>query len=590
MTDNEYDILEDYIKEKYPSNQDTRKIGAPVEKNKVTLPYHMASMDKIKPDTNALTNWMKKYTGPYVLSCKLDGVSGLYTTEGKTPKLYTRGDGTVGQDISHLIPYLRLPKTKGVVIRGEFIIPKVIFETKYKTKFANPRNLVAGIINHKTVSETARDIHFVSYEVIKPVLKPSEQMDFLGTLDIERVLSKNETKSTLTNELLSDTLIEWRESYTYEIDGVIVIDDKIYPRKPGNPEYAFAFKMVLSDQIAEAKVVDIIWTPSKDGYLKPRVQIEPINLGGVRIEYATGFNGAFINDNKVGIGAIIELIRSGDVIPHIRKVTVPAEESKMPSVPFKWNDTHVDVLLEDIQSDETVKEKVITGFFRGIGVEGLSSGNISRIVQTGFDSVPKIIKMSIPDFLTVEGFKEKMASKLYNGIKDKLTNASLVTIMSASNLFGRGFSEKKLELIMESYPDVLLSKESNTEKVRKIAAIKGMAQKTAEAFVERIPNFIEFIQEAKLNNKLSQLATQIQKQQIDETHPLFGKTIVMTGFRDTDIQEALKNVGAKLGSSVSKNTFVVLVKDLSEDTGKAADARRLGVPLMTPEVFKEKYL
>ena len=592
MTDNEYDILEDYIKEKYPSNQHTRKIGAPVEKNKVTLPYHMASMDKIKPDTNALTNWMKKYTGPYVLSCKLDGVSGLYTTEGKTPKLYTRGDGTVGQDISNLIPYLRLPKTKGVVIRGEFIIPKTIFETKYKTKFANPRNLVAGIINHKTVSETARDIHFVSYEVIKPVLKPSEQMDFLGTLDIERVLSKNETKSTLTNELLSDTLIEWRESYTYEIDGVIVIDDKIYPRKSGNPEYAFAFKMVLSDQIAEAKVVDVIWTPSKDGYLKPRVQIEPINLGGVRIEYATGFNGAFINDNKVGIGAIIELIRSGDVIPHIRKVTVPAEEAKMPSVPFKWNDTHVDVLLEDIESDETVKEKVITGFFRGIGVEGLSSGNVSRIIQTGFDSVPKIIKMSMDDFLTVEGFKEKMASKLYNGIKDKLTNASLVTIMSASNLFGRGFSEKKLELIMESYPDVLLSKESNTEKVRKIAAIKGMAQKTAEAFVERIPDFIDFIQEAGLNNKISQSAiqTQIQKQQIDETHPLFGKTIVMTGFRDTDIQEALKNVGAKLGSSVSKNTFVVLVKDLSEDTGKAADARRLGINLMTPEVFKEKYL
>ena len=592
MTDNEYDILEDYIKEKYPSNKDVSKIGAPVEKNKVTLPYHMASMDKIKPETTALTNWIKKYTGPYVLSCKLDGVSGLYTTEGKTPKLYTRGDGTIGQDISHLIPYLRLPKTKGVVIRGEFIIPKSIFETKYKIKFANPRNLVAGIINHKTVSETARDIHFVSYEVIKPVLKPSEQMDFLGTLDIERVLSKNETKSTLTNELLSDTLIEWRESYTYEIDGVIVIDDKIYPRKPGNPEYAFAFKMILSDQIAEAKVVDVIWTPSKDGYLKPRVQIEPINLGGVRIEYATGFNGAFINDNKVGIGAIIELIRSGDVIPHIRKVTVPAEESKMPSVPFKWNDTHVDILLEDIQGDETVKEKVITGFFRGIGVEGLSSGNISRIVQTGFDSVPKIIKMSIPDFLTVEGFKEKMASKLYNGIKDKLTNASLVTIMSASNLFGRGFSEKKLELIMESYPDVLLSKENNTEKVRKIAAIKGMAQKTAEAFVERILDFINFIQEAGLNNKISQSAiqTQTQKQQMDDTHPLFGKTIVMTGFRDTDIQEALKNVGAKLGSSVSKNTFVVLVKDLSEDTGKAADARRLGVPLMTSEVFKEKYL
>jgi NAD-dependent DNA ligase len=412
-------------------------------------------------------------------------------------------------------------------------------------------------------------------------------MDYLKTLDIECVLSKNENKSTLTNELLSETLIEWRQVYIYEIDGVIVTDDKIYPRKPGNPEHAFAFKMVLSDQIAEAKVVDVIWTPSKDGYLKPRVQIEPINLGGVKIEYATGFNGAFINDNKVGIGAVIELIRSGDVIPHIRKVTVPAEQAKMPSVPFKWNDTHVDVLLEDIDSDETVKEKVITGFFRGIGVEGLSSGNVSRIVQAGFDTVPKIIKMTIPDFLQVEGFKDKTATKIYNGIREKLENASLVTLMSATNLFGRGFSEKKLELVIESYPDVLLSTETNVQKVNKIAAIKGMAQKTAEAFVQKIPDFIQFIEEAELTHKLSK---QPIEKQIDQTHPLFGKTIVMTGFRDANIQEALKNVGAKLGSSVSKNTFVVLVKDLSEDTGKAADARKLGVPLMTPDVFKEKYL
>ena len=116
MTDNQYDILEDYISDKYPKNEIIHKIGAPVERNKVTLPYQMGSMDKIKPDTSALANWMAKYRGPYVLSCKLDGVSGLYTTEGSAPKLYTRGDGKVGQDVSHLIPHLRLPKTKGIVI------------------------------------------------------------------------------------------------------------------------------------------------------------------------------------------------------------------------------------------------------------------------------------------------------------------------------------------------------------------------------------------------------------------------------------------------------------------------------------------
>jgi NAD-dependent DNA ligase len=543
-------------------------------------------MDKIKPDTAALANWMAKYRGPYVLSCKLDGVSGLYTTEGSAPKLYTRGDGKVGQDVSHLIPHLRLPKTKGVVIRGEFIIPKTVFDSKYKTKFANPRNMVAGIINHKTINETINDLHFVAYEVIIPVKKPSEQMGFLSTLDVEVVLWKTET--ALTNELLSETLVEWRKNYVYEIDGVIVTNDAKYARKAGNPEHAFAFKMVLSDQIAEAKVVDVIWTPSKDGYLKPRVQIEPINLGGVRIEFATGFNGSFINDNKVGVGAVIELIRSGDVIPHIRKVTVPAEQAKMPSVPFKWNDTHVDIMLEDLGSDETVKEKNITGFFRGVGVEGLSSGNVARIIQAGYDTVPEIIKMEVNDLLQVEGFKDKTANKLYNGIKEKIDAASLVTIMSASNVFGRGFSEKRLELIMDSYPNVLLSKESNVQKVAKISAIKGMAEKTAEAFVERIPDFINFIKEAGLSKKLSQEVT--EKKQVDESHPLFGKTIVMTGFRDTQIQEAIKNVGAKLGSSVSKNTFIVLVKDKDEDTGKAADARNLGVTLMTPEEFSKKYL
>ena len=589
FTDNQYDIVKEFVEKKYPSNPVLHEIGAPVERNKVTLPYPMGSMDKIKPDTNALANWTAKYKGPYVLSCKLDGVSGLYTTEGASPKLYTRGDGKVGQDISHLIPYLRLPKTKGIVIRGEFIIPRALFEAKYKDKFANPRNMVAGIVNHKTINQAIKDLHFVAYEVMKPIKKPSEQMALLLTLDVETVLYKVEP--SISNELLSKTLLDWRYNYAYEIDGVIVANDALYERKPGNPEHAFAFKMVLSDQVAEAKVVDVIWAASKDGYLKPRVQIEPINLGGVQITYATGFNGAFINDNKIGVGAIIELIRSGDVIPYIRKVVVPAEEPKMPSVPFKWNDTHVDIMLEDLESDETVREKNITGFFRGIGVEGLSTGNIKRIMEAGYDSVPKILNMKIPDFLQVEGFKEKTATKLYEGIREKIEAASLTTIMSASNMFGRGFSEKKIELIMESYPEVLLSNETKSQKVAKIAGIKGMAAKSAEAFVERIPDFIKFVKEAGLVNKLAKGEETIgEKKQVDQSHPLFGKSIVMTGFRDAALQEAVKNVGAKLGSSVSSKTFVVLVKDKEEDTGKANEARKLGVPLMTPQEFTSKYL
>jgi NAD-dependent DNA ligase len=590
MTDNEYDIIKDYLENKFPTSAVLQEVGAPIiEKNKATLPYEMASMDKIKPDTGALASWKMRFSGPYVLSCKLDGVSGLYVTDGKgDAKLYTRGNGKVGQDVSHLIPYLRFPTgTSKIAVRGEFIIPKKVFLDKYASKFANPRNLVAGIVNRQTLDEKVKDLHFVSYEVIYPELKPSEQMKLLADKGFETVLNRTVMQKDLSNELLSEVLVKWRAEYLYEIDGVIVTDDKLYPRKSGNPAHSFAFKMVLSDQIAEVKVVDVIWNPSKDGYLKPRVQIEPIQLGGVKIEFATGFNGAFIEQNKIGIGALIQIIRSGDVIPHIRSVTTPAEEAKMPSVPYKWNDTHVDVMLEDAGSDTTVREKNITGFFRGIGVDGLSSGNIARIIAAGFDTVPKVIHMTKADFLKVDGFKDKLATKIYEGIQNKLSDASVITLMSASNIFGRGFSDKRVELVLESYPDVLTSQESRAEKVKKIAAIKGMASKTAEAFVDKIPDFIKFIEECGLQSKLTTTPTVAIV--LDTSHPLYKKSVVMTGIRDANVAEALKKVGANLGSSVSKNTVVVIAKSSDEDTGKASEARKLGIPIVTPSEFMAKY-
>jgi NAD-dependent DNA ligase len=391
-------------------------------------------------------------------------------------------------------------------------------------------------------------------------------------------------------EILGELLTKRKRESKYEIDGIIVIDDKNHERNiAGNPEYAFAFKMVLSDQVAEAKVVDVIWTPSKDGYLKPRVRIEPIQLGGVQIEYATGFNADFIKDNNIGIGSIIEIIRSGDVIPHIKNVTVAAEEPKMPSVPFKWNETHVDIMLENIDLDETVREKVVSGFFRGIGVDGLSSGNIARIISAGFDTVPKIIGMSIDDFLTVDGFKIKTATKLFEGIREKLMEASIITLMAASNIFGRGFSTTKIELVLAEYPDILVSQESVSEKIKKVTAIKGMALKSAEAFVSKIADFIGFIEECGLKDKLNVNMNITNKIVASVSNPLFGKTIVMTGFRNKEIEQQIKEMGSKLGSSVSKNTFLVLVKNLDEDTGKALDAKNLGIKMMTPEEFIGMY-
>jgi len=548
-------------------------------------------MNKLKPNTTALQVWKTSFQGPYVLSCKLDGVSALYSTESGIPQLYTRGNGKIGQNISHFLPYLHLPKMENITIRGEFIILKKDFEEHLKNTFANPRNLVAGIINQKQIDKNIQYVHFIAYEVIEPQLTPSEQMRFLEKASIPTVLYKKVEE--INNEILSELLVKWRKEYEYEMDGIIVAQDNIYSRKSGNPEHAFAFKMVLSEQIAESKVVDVIWTPSKDGYLKPRVQIEPIHLGGVTIEYATGFNASFIEQHKIGIGALIEIIRSGDVIPYIKSVTMPAESAKMPSVPYTWNDTHVDVLLQDVSCDATVKEKIITGFFKGIGVEGLSVGNIHRFVEAGYDSIPIICKMTINDILKIDGFKEKLSNKIYTEIQEKVKNASLIDLMTYSNLFGRGISGKKMEAIMQELPNILVSSETKIEKRANVEKIKGMAAKSADLFVDGISPFLHFLQELNLQHKLSNSEPDANKTQKECTenvnHPLYKKNIVLTGFRNKEIMDLIACKGGNVANSVTKNTFVVIAKTKTEDTGKALDAHKLNIPILTPIEFLETY-
>jgi NAD-dependent DNA ligase len=599
LTDNEFDILKEYTETKYPTTR--LEIGAPVliEKNKVVLPYEMPSMDKIKPDTTALTNWLQDYSGEYVLSCKLDGVSGLYVVENHVAKLYTRGDGRVGQDITHLLSVLKLPVHNGYAIRGEFIIPKQTFETKYKAVFANPRNLVSGIINAKKIDSKTQDLHFITYEVVHPALKPSLQMRTLLELKHE-VVRHMVVPSSLTNEMLSEKLLDWRQNYDYEIDGVIVADDKIYPRVSGNPEHAFAFKMVISDQMAECKVVDVLWSPSKNGLLKPRVRIEPVCLCGVTIEYATGFNGKFILDNGIGIGALIQIVRSGDVIPYIKGVTVAAEKAKMPEQSYTWSDTCVDVILENFSEDSTVREKNATGFFTTLEVDGLSSGNIKRLFKAGYNSVAKILKMSKADFETVDGFKDKSAEKISQSIRLKVGGASLFQILVASNKIGKGLGEKKILPILEAFPLILTSCETAERKIEMLKSVKGIGRENAQEFVQNIPVFLGFLEECGLQDKLvagvsgvlGDVVVGVSEIVGDDKvgHPLYKKKIVMSKIRDKQIIDLLPTYGAVLEDTMKKDVFALVIKSHSETSNKTEFAKKNGIPIFTPEEFKARFL
>ena len=310
-------------------------------------------------------------------------------------------------------------------------------------------------------------------------------------------------------------------------------------------------------------------------------------MGGVKIEYATGFNGKFIEDNKIGIGAVIQMVRSGDVIPYIKSVTVQAEKAKMPLVPYVWNKTHVDILLENPHEDEGVQEKNITAFFVTIGVDGLAKGGVHKLYKAGKTTISQILKMTAADFEQIEGFQKKTATKLTEGIRDKVAAASLLTMMVASGKLGRGLGERKIQPILEALPDILVSGEDPETKETNIKKVPGIGPENAREFVKNIPAFLEFLKETGLEDKLRAPTTAAAP---TVEGPLTGKKIVMTKVRDQAIISFVTNQGGSFEDSMKKDVFVLIVKSKEDVSNKTEYATKNGIPIMTVEEFKKEYM
>jgi len=590
MSDAKYDCLIDFIKEHYPENKVVDEGHTLIkidEDRKMRLPYEMWSMDKIKKE-DKVNKKAKEWKDVHVVSAKLDGCSMGYSTENGQLLLYTRGNGKVGQNVTHLAPYLNLPNYPGISVRGEILIEKQIFAEKYSDKFANPRNFVSGILNAKSVDpNVVKDLTFVAYELIEPLRSPFEQLQMLEKIGFNVVkhwATKGIHKASNPFNVLKQILLDWKQSYEFEIDGVIITQDRIVERISGNPKHAWAFKIITDDQIAQTVVEEVIWSPSKDGYLKPKIKVKPVNLCGATITYVTVHNELYRRNNGIDVGAVVEIIRSGDVIPKVHNVITPVEIQPPPEQ-YNVELKGVDYVLTNPDDDMTVRLKMIHAFFVNIGVVGLGRGNVQRIMNAGFNSVQDILNMSIDDFLSVDGFKDKTANKIRNSIQKCIVKSTLPELLVATNILGRGMGLSRVTAILEKYPDILISNESNDEKLKKIAALPGFKDKTAMLFVPHIQKFTMFMTSIKQESKLKY----VKHTNINIGHPLYGKKIVITGFRDKKLEEQFKTFGIILTNTVNSKTCLVLVKNKNHDSSKILKAKELKLPIFTLKEFTDKY-
>jgi DNA ligase (NAD+) len=582
ISDTEYDTLLEELEVMNPNHPLLDKVGLEVSNDrKVKLPIIMASMNKVKT-VDSIFDWFRTKDIPsntkLVLTPKYDGLS-LCTDEGSN-KAYTRGDGVYGQlSTEHLLKtgytFSSNIYWKGTYFYGEMIMKRSVFQEKYSVEFSNPRNLVAGQMNHKTPNDILKDCDFIPYGIEgnfnNNFNKKSKQLEWLNS-NKSYVPFKVVNVNELSEDYLLDLYKEW--SQEYEIDGIIVeVDDFDLRERLGretssnNPKYARAYKGNF-EEVKETVVENITWNISKQGLLKPVINVKTISLDGVNVSNVTGNNAKFMKEMGIGIGSRILVKRSGMVIPLVVSV-VESTGFQMPDVgtEIEWNEN--DVELRTVSETEEQRFKKLVSFFEILGVENLATGTLRQFFDNNFTTPLDVLRMTKEDMLKMDKFGSRKADKVIQSINEK-RKVTLSKLQHASGFF-KSLGSKKL---------LLLEGLENPSK-QDILNVEGFSEISVESYFKGIELFNEWVKPYK-----SELEIVLTENNV-VSNDLEGKVFVFTGIRRKDLNEIIESRGGKVGSSVSGKTTHLVMKQKGSGSSKEKKAIDLGVTIMEVEELEE---
>jgi DNA ligase (NAD+) len=582
ISDEEYDNLLDELRELNPDDSLLSTIGHEIVDNnrKVKLPIKMASMNKIK-NIEDIKDWIRLKSIPestiVVMTPKYDGLS--LCVDEKTEFASTRGDGTFGQNSTEhykLISNKLKSSDKVNFTYGEVIMKKSTFNLKYSKDFANPRNMVSGLLNTDNPTNALKDCDFVKYGAVfnNEFTTKTQLLDYLNENQDNKVNYHVCRASELNEDLLIELFTNW--SVEYEIDGIIVeVNDlnlqKVLGRETssGNPAYARAYKSTSFEQKVETEIIKIDWIISKNGLLKPIARLKPVQLDGVLISNVTCNNARFVKDMGLGSGSIVKIVRSGMVIPKIIDV-IKKVDFEMPEIGTEigWNENGVE-LITLIETDEQKIKKNIA-FFEILEADNISDGIINQLWDYGFKTIKQLTELKKEDLIGLEGFGTRKAEIVTNSIKKSISNVRLSKLQHASGLFS-GMGSKKL---------CLLEHFKTKPTIDEVIKIDGFAEISARTYVDSYDKFNEFIKDLPVTiEKHVEVATKGDN--------LKDFNVVFTGLRRKDLEDLISSNGGKVSSGVSKNTTHLVIKEKNSGSSKEKKAIELGIQILTPEEFEK---
>ena len=581
MSDKDYDQLVEELELLSPNDDVLTKVGHVVadETRKSKLPIEMASMNKIK-SMNDINDWcrLKNITSHnfVIITPKYDGLS-LCVNEN-TSEAFTRGDGTYGQKSNEHYSRIgnHLSKTSFSFTYGEVMMSKKTFLEKYSSDFANPRNLVAGLLNSKEATDALKDCDYIKYGAIQSrnMFQSKKQiLDELNSNQSVKVPYHICRISDITEELLINLFHEY--SVDYEIDGLIIEINDLNTQitlgretSSNNPVWARAFKHPSFEQSAETEIIGISWNISKQGYLKPTLHISPVKLDGVTVSNVTGNNARFVKDMGIGVGAKVIVKRSGMVIPIIADV-IETVEFQMPDVDnIDWNENGVELVTLTETDDQKLKKNI--SFFEILESDNVSEGVITQLWDAGYKTISDILNLTTSDLEKIDRFGKRKAKIVHDSIQKSVTNVSLSKLQHATGIF-KGLGSKKL-LLLEDF----VTKPT----VDQVMSIEGFAEISAKSYVDSYDEFFNFVKDLPI--------TISEKVEVVKTgNDLDGKQFVFTGVRRKDLEEVIVSRGGVIGGSVSKNTTYLVMKEKGSGSSKETKAISLGVTILTVEELED---
>ena len=538
----------------------------------------------------------------YVCELKIDGLSISLTYEnGVLVTGATRGDGSVGEDITENLKRVKdiplvLPEPVNITVRGECYMPRASFDRVNQIRqengepeFANPRNAAAGTLRQLDTKIVAkRNLATFLYQEVSPTDQSSqegvlEKLARLGfVVNQERVLAED-------MEQIWDFIqkvAQLREDLPYDIDGIVIkVNDLAVQEELGftvkAPKWAVAYKFPAEEK--EAKILSVDWTVGRTGVVTPTANLTPVQLAGTTVSRATLHNVDYIAEKDIHQDDTVIVYKAGDIIPAVLRVVKDKRVSDQAlAVPTHCPSCQSELLhFEDEVALRCINPLCPAQIKEGLNhfasrdamnITGLGPAVVEKLFAAQLvEDVAGIYRLTVEDLLTLEGFKEKSAEKLYEAIQASKENSA------EKLLFGLGIrhvGSKVSQILLQEFHDLDQLATADPERIASIDSLGMVVAESLKRYFaqEGSKRLLQELKEAGVN--MTYLG-----EKVAADAALSGMTVVLTGKLErltrSEAKAKLESLGAKVTGSVSKKTDLVVAG--SDAGSKLTKAQELGI-------------